>query len=130
MRMNRISNSQKARGINSIIEQFSMNTDISESDRLYSETREIVAKLAKIKQQKENEQWARDIGTIKSLHWQLDRVLHSLAYQGYLFYIEDKDYKRIFRLIISFNEYIKHNQLWRLKYSPLPENLHERVVVV
>ena len=57
--MNRISNSQKARGINSIIEQFSMNTDISESDRLYSETRQIVAKLAKIKQQKETERRKR-----------------------------------------------------------------------
>ena len=128
--MNRISNSQKSRGISSIIEQYSMTTDISKGDRLYNETKEIMNKLANIKQQKENKQWARDIDTIKSLHWKLDRVLHSLALEGYLFYIKDKDYKRILRLIISFNEYIKYNQLWRLEYSPLPEDLHKRVVVV
>tara|TARA_B110001454_G_C12678505_1_gene416914 strand:- start:158 stop:544 length:387 start_codon:yes stop_codon:yes gene_type:complete len=128
--MNRISNSQKSRGISSIIEQYSMTTNISKGDRLYNETKEIMNKLTKVKQQKENKLWARDIDTIKSLHWQLDRVLYSLALEGYLFYIKDKDYKRILRLITSFNEYITHNQLWKLKYSPLPLDLHERMVIV
>ena len=131
--MNRISNSQKSRGVSSLVDQYSMTSDVSKGDRLYKETNEIVDNFAKIKQRNENRQWDRDIHTIKKLHWQLDKVLDSLSIegQGNLFYMLEKDYHRILRLIISFNEYIKHNQLWRLKYAPLSDlRLPERVIIV
>ena len=103
--MNRISNSQKSRGVSSLVDQYSMTTDISKGDRLYKETNEIVDNFAKIKQRNENRQWDRDIHTIKKLHWQLDKVLDSLSIegQGNLFYMLEKDYHRILRLIISFD---------------------------